>query len=161
MDIMHQYLTDKFDWYEVCLERRDKALGHVHLKPTVVQLIKHMERDHGSRIALLAVRMGVTRRRVSQIAAEGVAAGLLELVDDPDDARVSIVQLTEQGRRSVTEAIATMREIEAELARRIGRENVAQLIRILRRDWGPPVVAEDSTEPSRARREDVGGSDRG
>jgi DNA-binding MarR family transcriptional regulator len=149
MELMHQFLTDKYDWYEACQQQHDKARGHLHIKPTLVQLLKHMERDQGSRIALLAVRMGVSRRRVSQIAAEGVEAGILDLVDDPDDARVSIVQISEGGQAILDAAIESMHEIEAELARRIGRENLAQLTRLLKMDWGPAVLPADSADRPR------------
>jgi DNA-binding MarR family transcriptional regulator len=151
MELMHRFLTDKYDWYEACQQQYDRARGRLHIKPTLVQLLKQLERDQGSRIALLAVRMGVSRRRVSQIAAEGVEAGILELVADPDDARVSIVQVSPEGQRILDQAIEAMHEIEAELARRIGRENLAQLIKLLKMDWGPAVLPADS--PDRPRTE--------
>lgn len=146
MELMHQFLTDKYDWYEACQQQLDKARGHVHIKPTLVQLLKQLERGQGSRIALLAVRMGVSRRRVSQIAAEGVEAGILDLVADPEDARVSIVTVTAEGQKILDATIASMHEIEAELARRIGRDNLVQLTRLLKMDWGPPVLSRDSPD---------------
>jgi DNA-binding MarR family transcriptional regulator len=149
MELMHQFLTDKYDWYEAFQQQYDKARGRLHIKPTLVQLLKHMERDQGSRIALLAVRMGVSRRRVSQIAAEGVEAGILELVADPDDGRVSIVRVSPDGQQILDKAIEAMHEIEAELARRIGRENLAQLVKLLKMDWGPPVLPSDSPDRPR------------
>jgi DNA-binding MarR family transcriptional regulator len=153
MELMHRFLTDKYDWYEACIQQHNKARGQVHIKPTVVQLLKHMERNQGSRIALLAVRMGVSRRRVSQVAAEGVKAGLLELVADPEDARVSLVQVSAEGQEIADRAIEGMHAIEAELARRIGRENLQQLTRLLKMDWGPPELREDSNDRRRQARQ--------
>ncbi len=149
MALLHQFLTDKYDWYETCQQQYDKARGRVHIKPTLVQLLKHMERGQGARIALLAVRMGVSRRRVSQIAAEGVEAGILVLVDDPDDGRVSIVNVSPEGQQILDQAVDAMHEIEAELARRIGRENLALLTRLLTMDWGPAVLPADSPDSPR------------
>jgi DNA-binding MarR family transcriptional regulator len=146
MDLMNRYLTDKNDWYETCLKQRNKALGQEHVPSSLVPLLKHLRFDESSRIALLAVHMGVSRRRVSQIAAEGVALGLLEMVADPNDARVSLVRLSGHGFEVCRQAIENMRTIETELAKRIGRENVALLVAILKMDWGPPELAEDSPQ---------------
>lgn len=149
MELLHRYLTDKSDWYEACLQRYDERRGHVHVKPSLVPLLKQMERGQGARMHLLAVRMGVTRRRVSQIVAEGVESGILTLTPDPDDARVGIVRLTAEGERVCEEAIEAMHRIEAELIRRIGARNVAELLRLLKMDWGPPMLPEDSPEYAR------------
>ena len=149
MDLLHRYLTDKFDWYEACLQHYDRRRGHVHIKPSLVPLLKQMERGQDARMHLLAVRMGVTRRRVSQIVAEGVEGGLLTVVRDPDDARAAIVRLTPEGHRICEEAIDAMRQIESELVKRIGARNVADLTRLMKLDWGPPVLPEDSPDNPR------------
>lgn len=150
MDLMHRYLTDKADWYEACQQRYDELRDHVHMKPTLVPLLKQMERGQDARMHLLAVRMGVTRRRVSQIVAEGVECGVLAVLQDPDDARAAIVRLTEEGKRICDETIAAMHRIERELIKRIGARNVAELTRLLKMDWGPPSLPEDS--PDRVRK---------
>lgn len=152
MDLMHRYLTDKFDWYEACLAQHDRKHGHVHIKPSLVSLLKHMRRGQDARMHLLAIHMGVTKRRVGQIVAEGVECGVLTLLPDPDDGRASIVRVTEEGLAICDQAIDALHEIEAELIRRIGRENFAVLTRVLQMDWGPPVLPGDSDEPSRATR---------
>jgi DNA-binding MarR family transcriptional regulator len=149
LDFLHQYLTDRFDWYEACMQQHDRLHGQVHIKPSLVSMLKHMERDQDARMHLLAVRMGVTRRRVSQIAAEGVECGVLAVVPDPDDARASIVRLTEEGLRICDGAIETLKRIEAELTKRIGAKNVADLIRLLKMDWGPAELIEDSPQKRR------------
>lgn len=151
MDYLHRYLTDRFDWYDACLQQHDRRRGHVHIKPSLVPLLKQMERGQDARMHLLAVRMGVTRRRVSQIVAEGVECGVLATFADPDDARAAIVRLTDEGQRICDEAIDAMRRIEAELVKRIGARNVAELVRLLKMDWGPAVLTEDSLEIARAR----------
>lgn len=148
MDLFHRYLTDKVDWYEACVQRYDERRGHVHVKPTLVPLLKNMVRGEDSRMHLLALKMGVTRRRVSQIVAEGVECGLLDLIQDPDDARASIVRLTPEGLQICDDAIEAMRRVETELVKRIGARNVAELTRILKMDWGPPALAEDSLDVS-------------
>jgi DNA-binding MarR family transcriptional regulator len=142
--LMHQFMTEKAEWYEASLARRDESLGRPHIKPTLIPLLKILERDRPSRMAVLALRMGVTRRRIGQIAAEGVQAGVLEFVPDPDDARVTLLQHSALGNQMVDQAIESMHVIEAELERRIGRKNLESLIKVLRMDWGPVVVPEAS-----------------
>jgi DNA-binding MarR family transcriptional regulator len=145
MSLLHQFLSDKFEWYELCLERRALELGHGHVKPSIVSILKHMRRDAPSRIALLAQRSGMSRRRVSQIVAEGVEAGILRLIDDPDDGRVSLVTLSEGGQQMCDADIQSMHAIEAELARRIGRGNLQKLKELLEMDWGPAQVSAAGT----------------
>lgn len=149
MELLHRYLTDKSDWYEACLERYDRRRDHVHVKPSLVPLLKQMERGRDARMHLLAVRMGVTRRRVSQIVAEGVECGMLTVTQDPDDARAAIVRVTEEGLRICEESIEAMERIEAELIKRIGARNVAELQRLLSMDWGPAVLPEDAPDRPR------------
>ena len=149
MELLHRHLTDKSDWYEACLERYDRLRDHVHVRPSLVPLLKQMERGRDARMHLLAVRMGVTRRRVSQLVAEGVGCGMLTLTQDPDDARAAIVRLTEDGRRICDEAIEAMHRIEAELVKRLGARNVAELQRLLSMDWGPAVLPEDAPDRPR------------
>jgi DNA-binding MarR family transcriptional regulator len=141
MSLMHRSLSDKFEWYELCLERRALKLGHSHAKPSLVSILKHMRRDAPSRIALLAQRSGMSRRRVSQIVAEGVGAGILRLVDDPDDKRVSLVTMSEDGQQMCDAEVHSIHVIEAELAQRIGRGNLQKLKELLEMDWGPAEVA--------------------
>lgn len=140
MPLMHQFLMEKVEWYETCLQQRADDLGYPYVKPAMVQLIKNMERTGPSRMAVLAERLGVTRRRISQIAAEGAKEGLLELVADPDDRRVALVQLGPAGREIVDAAVTAMARVETELARRIGKGNLDRLTQILRMDWGPAEV---------------------
>lgn len=151
MDYLHRYLTDRSDWYEACLERNARRRGNVHIKPSLVAVLKQMERGQDARMHLLAVRMGVTRRRVAQIVAEGVECGVLATIPDPDDARAAIVRLTEEGQRVCDETIDALRHVEAELVKRIGARNVADLVRLLKMDWGPAVLPEDSPEDTRIR----------
>lgn len=146
MPLMHQFLMEKVEWYEACLQKRAADLGYPYVKPVMVQLIKNMERTGPSRMAVLAERLGVTRRRISQIAAEGAKDGLLEIVADPDDRRVALVQLGPAGREIVDAAVTAMTRVEAELARRIGKGNLDRMTQILRMDWGPAEVRLDPKE---------------
>lgn len=148
MPLMHQFLFEKADWYEACLARLAQELGYGYIPPSVALLLRHMTVGTPARIALLAQRIGVTRRRISQIAAEGVKLGVLELIEDADDKRVLLVQLSPGGTQMANGTIASMHRVEAELARRIGRSKLDGLIEVLAMDWGPAEL--QSAPPARA-----------
>ena len=151
MPPMHKFLMEKAEWYETCMQRRAAELGFRHMKPSMVMIMKNMIVGQPARMALLAQRAGTTRRRISQIAAEGVELGVLELVEDPHDKRVLLVKLSAAGEEVGHAAVDSMRRIEAELAQRIGRANLDKLTEILAMDWGLPEVREPGA-PAHARR---------
>jgi hypothetical protein len=142
MPPMHKFLMEKTEWYETCMQRRAAELGYGYLKPSMVTIMKNMNFGQPARMALLAQRAGTTRRRISQIAAEGVKLGILELVEDPDDKRVLLVGLSKTGESMGRAAVESMLRIESELGRRIGRANLEKLTEILAMDWGLPEVHE-------------------
>ena len=140
MPLMHQLLSEKAEWYEACLAQHARDSGFTYIPKSVGQLLRNMTAETPVRIALLAQLIGVTRRRVSQIAAEGVKLGVLELVEDADDKRVMLVRLSRGGTKMTNAVIASMHEIEAEIARRVGRSKFDALIELLAMDWGPAEI---------------------
>jgi hypothetical protein len=73
MPLLHQMLTERIDWYDNVLQQQAEHYGYGYVGQSTIALVKHLSRDGTSRIALLADRMGVTRRRVAQIVGEAVA----------------------------------------------------------------------------------------
>lgn len=92
----------------------------------------------GASVAELARQVGVTRQSMHRTVGELVELGLIEVVPDPADGRAVLVRYTRAGRAMVRQAVSHLREIEAELAGRIGAEGVAGLRAALADDWGPP-----------------------
>jgi DNA-binding MarR family transcriptional regulator len=144
MPKLRKLLIEKSEWYEACLHRQAQAAGYGHLKPAMVQFIKHLGREP-MRIALLAEHLDVSRPRISQLAAEGVGLGILQLVEDENDKRVMLVGFSDQGWEMVRSATVDMNRIDAELARRIGRANLDRLIELLDMDWGSPEMRAAAT----------------
>jgi len=64
---------------------------------------------------------------MSALIADLEAAGYVERVDDPDDARASRVRLTTRGRAYGRAVRAFARGIEAEWAEQIGAQRVEEL----------------------------------
>lgn len=95
----------------------------------------------GASVAQLARQVGVTRQSMHRTVGELVDLGLLEVVPDPADGRAVLVRHTRAGRALVRRAVSHLREIEAELAERIGADRVEGLRAALADDWGPPPTA--------------------
>ncbi len=85
------------------------------------------EAPDGARITSLARASRITKQSMSALIADLEAAGYVERVDDPDDARASRVRLTAHGRAYGRAVRAFARGIEAEWAERIGAQRVEEL----------------------------------
>jgi DNA-binding MarR family transcriptional regulator len=81
----------------------------------------------GSRITTLARASRMTKQSMSALVSDLEAAGYVERVEDPDDARAIRVRLTSRGRAYGRAVRAFARDIEAEWAERIGAQRVAEL----------------------------------
>ncbi|MFC5381173.1 MarR family winged helix-turn-helix transcriptional regulator [Aquipuribacter nitratireducens] len=123
------------DWFDDALRARLSRDG-VRLTRSQAQVFAALD-PGGSSIAALARAVGVTRQSMHRTVGELVDLGLLDVGTDPDDARASLVRLTRVGAALVRRAARELREVEAELARRIGARRVAALRDALAADWGP------------------------
>ena len=85
------------------------------------------EAHDGARITALARASRITKQSMSALIADLEAAGYVERVDDPDDARASRVRLTAHGRAYGRAVRAFARSIETEWAEQIGAQRVEEL----------------------------------
>jgi DNA-binding MarR family transcriptional regulator len=85
------------------------------------------EAHDGARITALARASRITKQSMSALIADLEAAGYVERVDDPDDARASRVRLTAHGRAYGRAVRAFARSIESEWAEQIGAQRVEEL----------------------------------
>lgn len=84
----------------------------------------------------MARQLRVSKQAVQQGIRELAAKGLVDVTPDPANPRYRIVSFTEEGQRMRELAVKSLREIERELARRIGRERLDALHDALDADWG-------------------------
>jgi DNA-binding MarR family transcriptional regulator len=77
----------------------------------------------------LAARLGITAAGAGKLVDEMVAAGYVERVDDPDDARSRRLRLSRRGRR----AVATARQFHRQFEERLGEAHGARAVATLRR----------------------------
>lgn len=90
----------------------------------------------------IATRIGVTRQAIHQTLNELIEMGYLRLEPDPTDKRAKVIRYTEKGARLGLDALAALKDVEAELARRIGQDSMLNLRQALTVPWGAPVGAE-------------------
>jgi DNA-binding MarR family transcriptional regulator len=117
------------------------ASGFEGIQPAHSAVIQPLwETPEGARITTLARASRITKQSMSALVSELEAAGYVERVADPDDARAVRVRLTARGRAYGRAVRAFSREIEAEWAERIGRHRIDDrraTLELLRNSWLP------------------------
>ncbi|HET6620446.1 MAG TPA: MarR family winged helix-turn-helix transcriptional regulator, partial [Dongiaceae bacterium] len=117
------------------------ASGFKGIQPAHSAVIQPLwEMPEGARVTALARASRITKQSMSALVSELEAAGYVQRVADPDDARAMRVRLTARGRAYGRAVRAFSREIEAEWAQRIGKERIAELrstLELLRNSYAP------------------------
>ena len=111
---------------ELAIARVNREAGAPLLRPVHTKLFPHIDLE-GTRLVTLAERLGVSKQAVSQWVAELAEMGVVALVADPDDGRAKRVQFTPRGIAGIHHGLGVLREIERELAARIGAGRMAAL----------------------------------
>jgi len=131
---LRQLLLQRSGWFEDRVLKAAPRFGYHFVTPAMHRLFAHMPRQPVS-ISELARRLAVSRQAVHQTVGEACRRGIVELVDDPLDARTRKVRFTAKGIKMVQSAAEVVDGIETDLARRLGKRDLAALRRILGRDW--------------------------
>ena len=104
------------------------ASGFEGIQPAHSAVVQPLwETPEGARVTALARASRITKQSISALVSELEAAGYVERVADPDDARAVRVRLTAHGRAYGRAVRAFSREIEAEWAERIGKHRIEDL----------------------------------
>ncbi len=104
-----------------------RAAGYGDVRPAHYAVFRYLE-DDGSRVTELAEVAGMTKQSMGELVAYLEERGYIERRPDPRDGRAKIVVLTEKGQRAIEAAAERIAEIEAELARGMGKERLERLI---------------------------------
>lgn len=131
-----------FYWFDEALQSHMAALGWEKLPRSQSVSLVNIELGV-RRSSELARNLGVSRQAMSQIVQELQAKGFITLSPDPDDGRAQIIGPHERARRNHDDAASIMDAMEAELARRLGADQVAALRRVLSADWGEVPAAKE------------------
>lgn len=122
----------------VCARLLDEiALGRVRertgigLRRAHTALFPHLDLA-GTRLTELARRVGVSKQAIAPLVDEMVEMGVLERVDDPQDARAKRIRFSSRGgQHGLLAGLATLGQLEAELATAIGERRFVELKRSL------------------------------
>lgn len=74
----------------------------------------------GTRQSVLAERLGVSKQAVNKLVTELVEMGVLELLEDPDDARATLVHFSARKGRTLMDGLAMLASIDRELESTLG-----------------------------------------
>jgi len=132
---MAYLLMRAFRWFERGVQETVDLTDVPDLTPAQLMLLASLGPD-GARLSDLARALGVSRQAVHQMVHELVRHDLVELIRDPNDARVRRARLTEAGRRLDDNAVAAIHARERALEARIGKRRLAALRDALESDWG-------------------------
>jgi DNA-binding MarR family transcriptional regulator len=108
------------------VERRLHRLGYDDIRPGHLAVLLDLGRE-GARSTELARRAGMTRQSMGELVADLEAHGYVERQPDSGDRRARIVLPTGQGLILIAHARRAVGEVEADAARRLGRERFIQL----------------------------------
>ncbi len=105
-------------------EVRERGFEGVRISHSAV--LPHIDLD-GTRVSVLAERLGVTVQGAGKLVQELEVLGLAQRSLDPADGRARLVRLTERGFSLMFEALAVLEEIERELQVELGERRVRAL----------------------------------
>ena len=146
-------LSEAFAWFETGLQAYMSETGwddDITRSQTLVLIQVALGAE---RPAEIARRLNITRQSVGKTIGEMVEAGLLDVREDPKDKRATIVAISARGEDRRIDARQGIRILTRELKRRIGAQNVANLIEAMSQDWGEPITSFKDLMPGSRRRQ--------
>ncbi len=111
---------------EEALERVRQKSGVTNLRASHTALFPHIDFE-GTRLTVLAQRLGISKQAVGQLVGELEQMGTLERVPDPSDGRAKLIRFSAQGRRWMMEGLGVLKEVEEDYAQKIGHERMEAL----------------------------------
>ncbi|MEL6182360.1 MAG: MarR family transcriptional regulator [Myxococcota bacterium] len=114
---------------EHSLSRLRQETGQTGLRTVHTTLFPHIDLE-GTRLTVLARRLGISKQAVGQLVDELVEMNTLERVPDPSDGRAKLIRFSEGGQ-SLLHGLELLKTIEMELAEAVGQDAIVSLHRIL------------------------------
>jgi DNA-binding MarR family transcriptional regulator len=104
--------------------------GYTNLRSTHTTLLSNIDLA-GSTVTDAAERAGISKQAMGRLATELQSAGYIAVRNDPDDARVRILQLTDAGHQLMLDSLEIMEDLERRYARIIGKGRFSAALRVL------------------------------
>jgi DNA-binding MarR family transcriptional regulator len=93
-----------------------------------------------SRPSDISRQLGVSRQAIHVTIQQMRKKGIVDLTPDPHDGRIKQVVLTNLAKKMNDDGIVAMNLLWKELGKRLGHINLNRAAKVLRADWGPPVL---------------------
>lgn len=97
-----------------------------------MSLFPHIDLE-GTRLTVLAERVGSSKQAVGQLVNDLEEMGLVERQPDPDDGRAKRVCFSAKGRDAILKGLMVLGEVETELEESIGQRHMRNLHQALSR----------------------------
>ncbi|MEU4361319.1 MarR family winged helix-turn-helix transcriptional regulator [Promicromonospora sp. NPDC023987] len=127
-----ELLRDAFRWFADGVEVRSAEADEPSLSPGASMVMSYLD-DEPISPSALARRMQVSRQRVHVVIRELIAAGMVQLNQDPRSARDKLIQATPAGRRRRLRVLDALSAREQNAARTLGDADLVQLRALLAR----------------------------
>jgi DNA-binding MarR family transcriptional regulator len=111
---------------------RLRQRGHSGLTLAHTLLLSHLDLE-GTHITVLADRAGITKQSMGQLVLDLEKRRYIERRADPSDRRATLVFFTSMGWQFLRDAFEVRKEIEAEYQAMVGKQEMEQFHRTLRR----------------------------
>jgi DNA-binding MarR family transcriptional regulator len=105
--------------YNRLLVEHLQARGFDDFSPAFPPLLSNLDAD-GTRIGVLASRVGVTRQAAGQLLREIERCGYVKRWDSPTDARATVIAFTPRGKRLLATVLDLVEQIEEDFAAMLG-----------------------------------------
>jgi len=109
---------------ERALAKIREATGHP-IRRAHTALFPHLDLD-GTRITVLAARLGVSKQAVAPLVDELCQWGMLEKISDPSDGRARLVRFV-GGTAGIAAGLTVLASVETELAEQVGADHWSAL----------------------------------
>ena len=108
-----------------------EQLGYEGLRAAHTNLFPHIDLE-GTRLTVLAKRVGISKQAVGQLVDELEEMGTLERVPDPEDGRAKLIRFASNDEGPMLlRGLAILSELEAEMEDHIGARRMKELHRAL------------------------------
>lgn len=119
-----------YRWLENRVFAALTAAGYDDITTAQMKIVQRIGPD-GTRLTDLAEQAQVTKQTAGFLVDQLEKAGWVERVPDPSDKRARLVRISARGLKAIPVANAAVAEVEAEWEAHLGKQNMAQLRRIL------------------------------
>jgi len=136
-DFLLKHLLSAVYWFDESLQQHLAAAGFPTMNRTKSFIMMNIS-DGIERPIQIAANLGLTRQAVHLALKELEQEGLISIADDPHDRRAKRVFFSHEDQRETMRKAAyeALKQIEDELAERVGRDKFAVFKEVLTCDWG-------------------------